>query len=56
MNIKNLLRTALRALIGDQRIQESVRRIREERYGRHWNATYFAAGRTIRREPKRWPV
>ena len=53
--IKKLFREVLRALIGDQIIQESVARIREERQKQNWKATYFQAGQTIRREPKRWP-
>ena len=53
--LKKVLRKAVRALIGDQRIQESVSRIREERRKKNWKVTYFRAGQTIRREPKRWP-
>ncbi|GAB6172029.1 hypothetical protein JCM15765_15070 [Paradesulfitobacterium aromaticivorans] len=53
--IKKLLRAAVRALIGEQRIRESVRRIRKQRQEQSWKVTYFRAGQTIRREPKRWP-
>lgn len=53
--LKRLFRKALRALIGEQRIRESVERIHKERQKQSWNVTYFRAGQTIRREPKRWP-